>query len=260
MVVRAVRHALVVNGAAGRMGRLVVPALRRAGFTDVVGCEPNGGVPIELEDGTLELVADPVAAVAGDGVVVDFSHPSATPVLLRAAEMGVGLVVGTTGQSETQLGLLRQAAAQVPVVLARNFSLGINRIAQVLPALRDLAASGFDVECVESHHRQKRDAPSGTALFWLEALFGETPRLVHGRSGSDSRRQDGEVGVHSVRSGQIPGDHTLILASDHEVVEIHHRALDRAAFVSGVPPAVHFVQRQPPGLYSMLDVMRNEAP
>jgi 4-hydroxy-tetrahydrodipicolinate reductase len=178
--------------------------------------------------------------------------------LVRAArERDARLVVGTTGQSEVQRDALRRAAENVPVVLSHNFSLGINRLVQALPTLRVLAREGFDVELVEMHHRGKRDAPSGTTALLLEALLGNDPsnRRVHGRFGTEARREAGEVGVHSIRAGQIAGEHTLLLASASEVVEIRHRALDRSAFVSGVAPAVHFVRNHSPGLYSMLDVM-----
>ncbi len=122
-----------------------------------------------------------------------------------------------------------------------------------------MVRDGFDVECIEAHHRQKRDAPSGTAWLLLESLLGDDPPSdpVHGRHGPETARQAGEVGVHSLRAGQIPGEHTLLFAGAHEVVEVRHRALDRGAFVSGVVPAVHFVRRASPGLYSMLDVMRD---
>ena len=118
---------------------------------------------------------------------------------------------------------------------------------------------GFDVECLEAHHRAKRDAPSGTARALLEALWGPgpTPEVVHGRHGPEAKRQTGEVGVHSLRLGGVTGDHALYFGSDHEVIEIRHRALDRAAFVSGVVPAVRFVRQSTAGLYSMLDVMRD---
>jgi 4-hydroxy-tetrahydrodipicolinate reductase len=192
--------------------------------------------------------------------VVDFSRPGATPALLRAVEVrGARLVIGTTGQSAEELEALAAAARQVPVVLARNFSLGLNRLLEVLPALRDLIDKGFDVECLEAHHRGKADAPSGTALVLLAALCGEVPagRRVHGRHGPQALREPGEVGVHSLRLGQVVGDHALFLGSDHEVIEIRHRALDRGAFVTGVVPAVRFVGARGPGLYSMLDVIRH---
>ncbi|MFQ5600294.1 MAG: 4-hydroxy-tetrahydrodipicolinate reductase [Candidatus Krumholzibacteriia bacterium] len=248
-------HVLVVNGAAGRMGRLVARELRRTGFTDLAGCDPGAGGSLVLDD--MPLVEDLVRGIEPGGVVVDFSHASATPALCRAAAARQArLVVGTTGQSVEELRMLEAAAGRVPVVLARNFSLGINRLAQVLPKLRVLTSEGFDVECVEAHHRQKRDAPSGTAQLLLEALFGsDPPKPVHGRFGSEALREAGEVGVHSLRLGQLPGEHTLLLASEHEVLEIRHRALDRSAFVSGVAPAVRFVQSHPAGLYSMLDVI-----
>ncbi|UCE02158.1 MAG: 4-hydroxy-tetrahydrodipicolinate reductase [Candidatus Latescibacterota bacterium] len=251
-------NAIVVNGAGGRMGRLVGTSLRRAGFRDVAGCDPAVEPPLRLADGELPLVDDAVEALEPHGVLVDFSHPDASDTLVRAAQArSARLVVGTTGHSEVQRAALRQAAEKVPVVLSQNFSLGINRLVQVLPALGVLVQQGFDVELMEAHHRGKRDAPSGTTALLLEALLGNDPsnRRVHGRFGTETRREAGEVGVHSLRAGQIPGEHTLLLAGASEVVEIRHRALDRSAFVSGVAPAVHFVRNHGPGLYSMLDVM-----
>ncbi len=254
---------VVVNGAAGRMGRLVTTALRRAGCTDVVGCDPAAGEgTLRLDDGDLRVVADLGDVVGKNAVVVDFSHADCTDGLVDVALRHTArLVIGTTGQSPKHLERLRAASVQVPVLLARNFSLGINRLAQVLPMLRVLVREGFDVECIEAHHRQKKDAPSGTAKMLLERLLGDDPPsdYVHGRSGSETQRHQGEVGVHSLRAGQIPGDHTLVFAGEHEVLEVHHRALDRAAFVSGVVPAVRWVRHSPPGFFSMLDVMRDDA-
>ena len=249
---------IIVNGAAGRMGRLVAAALRAAGYTDVVGCDPAGPSRLQLEDGELHVVETLDDAMRQHTLVVDFSHADCTTRLVQAATTsGARLVVGTTGQSESQLELLKGASTAVPVVLARNFSLGINRMLQVLPKLRVLASDGFDIECIEAHHRQKRDAPSGTTLLLLAALLGDAPThtRVHGRRGAETARGAEEVGVHSLRAGQIPGEHTLVFAGEHEVLEFRHRALDRAAFVSGVVPAVRFVERRAPGLYSMLDVM-----
>jgi 4-hydroxy-tetrahydrodipicolinate reductase len=255
-----VSHALVVNGAAGRMGRLVASELLAAGLGDVVGCDPAAGTTRTLDAPRLPLVADLAAAVGPGSVVVDFSHPKVTPLLVHAArEHGARLVIGTTGQDATQLEALQDAARFVPVVLARNFSTGLNRILELLPNLRVLIDDGFDVECLEAHHRGKRDAPSGTAAALLDALLGPEARAerVYGRHGGEALRRPGEIGIHSLRLGALAGEHALLFASDHEVVEIRHRALDRAAFVSGVVPAVRFVRTSGPGLFSMLDVMRH---
>lgn len=247
---------VLVLGAAGRMGRLVAPALRRADLGPVVGCDRAHRGRLALEDGPLDLVEDALAALGPDSVVVDFSHPEATPLLVRAvAEHGARLVVGTTGQTPEQKAALRGAAAQQPVVLASNFSLGMNRMLQLAAQLKTLLADGFDLECVETHHRHKRDAPSGTALALLEALGLGAAARVHGRSGPEAVRQPGEVGVHSLRLGGVTGEHALLFAGDHECLEIRHRAFDRSAFVTGVVPAVRFVRRARPGLYTMLDVM-----
>jgi 4-hydroxy-tetrahydrodipicolinate reductase len=252
---------IVVSGAAGRMGRLVAGALLEARLGEIAGFDPAATRELALPEGSIPIFDDLAAGLAPGGVLVDFSHPGATPALVAAVRARKAkLVVGTTGQSPAELQALRQLATEFPVVLARNFSLGINRLAEVLPALRVLLSDGFDVECMEAHHRRKRDAPSGTALLLLEALLGEVPeRRVHGRSGAEARRQPGEVGVHSLRLGGVAGEHALLFGSEHEVIEIRHRALDRTAFVSGVVPAVRFVQIQPAGLYSMLDVMRHAA-
>ncbi len=251
---------IVVNGAAGRMGRLVVAALHEAGLGPIARCG-RAQAPVDPLDAG-PMTTDLRAAVATGGVIVDFSHPSATEALVSAAEARAAhLVIGTTGHSDAQLGSLRRAAERVPIVLSSNFSLGIQRMIQLLPALRILIEDGFDVECLEVHHRAKRDAPSGTARTLLKALLGageEAPQ-VHGRVGPEARRQAGEIGVHSLRLGGVVGDHALFFGNDHEVVEIRHRALDRAAFVSGVAPAVRFVRDRAPGLYAMRDVMGHAA-
>jgi len=255
-----VNGSILVLGAAGRMGKLVATSLRQAALGPVAGYDRAAHGTLALEDGPLELWEEAVGALTPESVVVDFSHPDATPLLLRAVqERRARLVVGTTGQSPEQMAALRQAAAETAVVVARNFSLGVNRLLQLAAAFRVFIEDGFDVECVETHHRHKRDAPSGTALALLEALgLGTAPR-VDGRTGADALRQPGEVGVHSVRLGAVAGEHALLFGGDHEMIEIRHRALDRAAFVTGVAPAVQFVRRAKPGFYSMLDVMRDAA-
>jgi len=250
---------VIVLGATGRMGQLVIPALRKSGLKGILGATRQERTSLDLSDGPVELTKTPLDHLRPGGVLVDFSVAGNVDLLQKAVETKQArLVIGTTGHSATELAAIEALATQTAVVLASNFSLGINRLAQCLPALQVLTQEGFEVECVETHHRQKRDAPSGTALLLLEALLGEIPaHLTHGREGRELQRQAGEVGVHSLRMGQVPGEHSLFLASDNEVIEIRHRALDRAAFVSGVSPAVRFVQQQAKGLFSMTDVIGN---
>jgi len=240
------------------MGRLVASALQRAGLGTVAGRLRGGagaGETLELPDGPLPLVRDLVSDLEPGGVVVDFSHPAATADLVRVArERGARLVVGTTGHGDAEAAALRAAATEVAIVAARNFSLGLNRLLHLVPSFRILIEDGYDVECLEMHHRGKRDAPSGTALALVEALAPEAPR-VHGRHGAEATRKPGEIGVHSLRLGQVVGEHALVFGGAHDVIELRHRALDRAAFVTGVAPAVGFVRRRSPGLYNMLDVI-----
>jgi 4-hydroxy-tetrahydrodipicolinate reductase len=253
-----VSASVVVLGAAGRMGRLVAGALQAARVGTIAGCDPAAREDLRLGAEPLRMARDLLDVLEPQGVIVDFSHADATADLVRGAtERNARLVVGTTGQTEAQLAALREVARRTPVVLARNFSLGVNRLLQVLPNLRVLVDDGFDVECIETHHRHKRDAPSGTALALVAALGLEDAPKQHGRAGRDCARRPGDVGIHSVRMGEIAGEHQLVFGSDHEVVEIRHRALDRAAFVTGVVPAVRFVRRAPAGFYNMLDVMND---
>ena len=241
------------------MGRLVIPELRKYGFVSLLGATRQDIGSLALADGPIALTQMPVEDLSPGGVLVDFSVAGNVALLEKAAEARQArLVIGTTGHAPAELQAIERLASKTAVVLASNFSLGVNRLAQCLPALHVLLQEGFEVECLEAHHRQKRDAPSGTALLLLEALLGAKPqKMTHGRVGRDLERQEGEVGVHSLRLGQIPGEHSLFLASDSEVIEIRHRALDRAAFVSGVSPAVQFVQQQTTGLFSMTDVIGN---
>lgn len=242
------------------MGRLVIPALRAAGLTDVQGATRQELSSLDLSDGPVSLTRRPLESLAPGGVLVDFSAPGSTPLLVEAVRARQArLVVGTTGHTADERRTLEALGRETALVVASNFSLGINRLAQVLPGLRSLAQGDFQVECVEAHHEHKRDAPSGTALLLLEALLGGPPQtLTSGRAGRDLQRRPGEVGVHSLRLGQIVGDHSLLLASSSELIEIRHRALDRAAFVSGVAPAVRFVQQRTSGLFDMTDVIGND--
>src|SRR5262249_30856410 len=156
--------------------------LRRAELGRIAGYDPAAEGSLLLEDRPLPLVEDPVEALAPEGVAVDFSHPDATRLLVQLVrQKHARLVIGTTGQSPAQLAELHAAAEKSPVVRAPNFSLGLNRILQILPYFAVLVQDGFDVECVEAHHRTKRDAPSGTAGALLAALGGGSAERVHGR-------------------------------------------------------------------------------
>ena len=189
------------------------------------------------------------------GVLVEFTTPEAT---LEHLAYGLPHVIGTTGLSDEQISKVREAAKKVPIVLAPNMSVGVNLLREVV---RDLSAKleGYDIEVVESHHRHKKDAPSGTALFLARAAAeGRDERLediaVYGREGF-APREPGEIGVHALRGGAVVGEHRLVFYSDGEEVEVVHRALSRRTFADGALRAAKFAANAGPGLYGMADVL-----
>lgn len=193
-------------------------------------------------------------------VLLDFSTPDqAVECAGYAAEAGFGLVVGTTGLSADQQNAVRAASASCPLVLAPNTSLGVNLLFELTRIASRALGDDFDAEIVEAHHRRKKDAPSGTALRLVDAISDgadTTPReIVHGRSGSTGARPRGQIGVHSIRAGEIVGRHEVLFASEFEELVLEHRAYSRDAFARGALSAARFVAGARPGLYSMADVL-----
>jgi 4-hydroxy-tetrahydrodipicolinate reductase len=189
------------------------------------------------------------------GVLIEFTTPEAT---VEHLSYGLPHVIGTTGLSEAQLSRVAEAAKSVPIVLAPNMSVGVNLLREVV---RDLAAKleGYDIELVEAHHRNKKDAPSGTALFLARAAAESRGEklddvAVYGREGL-SPREPGEIGVHALRGGAVVGEHRLVFYSDGEEVEVIHRALSRRTFADGALRAARFAANAGPGLYGMADVL-----
>lgn len=189
------------------------------------------------------------------GVLIEFTTPDAT---VEHLFYGKPHVIGTTGLSEEQLAKVEEAAKNVPVVFAPNMSVGVNLLREVV---RDLSAKldSYDIELVEAHHRHKKDAPSGTALFLARAAAeGRDKNLddvaVYGREGL-SPREPGEIGVHALRGGAVVGEHRLIFYSEGEEVEVIHRALSRRTFADGALRAAKFAANAAPGLYGMADVL-----
>ena len=253
---------IAVVGAAGRMGREVV----RAALEDD-SIELAGGV---VETGAPELDAD-IGELSGWGrsgvlatqdppddveVLIEFTVPDATVEHLAYARP---VVIGTTGLSEEQLARVEEAAKSVPIVLAPNMSVGVSLLREVVRELSGKLGSGYDVEIVEAHHRNKVDAPSGTALLLAQAAAEGRGRnldevAVFGREGR-APRVEGEIGVHALRGGAVVGEHRVVFYSDGEEIEIAHRALSRRTFAAGALRAARFAAGAEPGLYSMRDVL-----
>ena len=244
---------LVIAGCCGRMGRSIAAlALQDGAFAIGAALEAAGHEALGRDlglalgqptDAGVTVVADARSAIAQGDVVVEFTAPDVTVAHVQLArELRKPMVIGTTGLSDAQMETVRLASGAIPVVLSPNMSLGVN----VLFELARIAAErlpGYDVEVVESHHRQKKDAPSGTAKRLVEVLASARKALP------------GTIPVHAVRAGDIVGDHTVILAGPSERLELTHRAHAREVFARGALRAARFVIGKKPGLYDMSHVL-----
>jgi 4-hydroxy-tetrahydrodipicolinate reductase len=205
---------------------------------------------------------DDLRSVIGNGdVVIDFSFHSVTPgVAAICAEYKKALVIGTTGHSAAEQESIRAHSRVIPMVWASNYSTGVNALFWLTRKAAEILGPGFDLEVVEMHHRLKKDAPSGTATTLAEIL-AEVRQLQlqqairHGREGIVGERTSEEIGMHSIRGGDVVGDHTVIFAANGERVELTHKASSRDTFANGALRAAGWVANQPPGIYSMQEVL-----
>jgi 4-hydroxy-tetrahydrodipicolinate reductase len=195
-------------------------------------------------------------------VLIDFSSPRGCMERAQeCAENGIGMVVGTTGLSEDQEREIEQNLARdIAVLKAPNMGLGINLLFELVKNVAQALGEEFDVEIVESHHRRKKDAPSGTALKLADnacEALGWTPdtSIIYGREGLTGERPERQIAVHAVRGGDIVGEHTVLFAGEGERIELTHRASSRDLFARGAVRAARFVAQQPAGLYTMQDVL-----
>lgn len=238
---------IVIVGARGRMGRmLLASATPQAGF-DVVG---------QIDQGDdLRAVVDHCEAV------IDFSlHTATLGIATLCAEHRKPLVLGTTGHSDPERQAIRAQARTIPMVWASNYSTGVNTLFWLTCQAARILGPDFDLEIVEMHHRHKQDAPSGTATTLAQILaevrqWPPASALRHGRHGIVGPRSSSEIGIHALRGGDVVGDHTVIFATDGERLELTHRASNRQAFAVGALRAAQWAVSQPPGLYTMQDVL-----
>ena len=253
---------VLVMGAAGRMGGHVLRAVEGAAELCVAAALERPGHPElgrELSPG-VKLSADLEPALDTAKVAIDFSIPESTLLLVAAAaQKDVAVVTGTTGFDDAGLRRIEEAARKIPIVMAPNFSLGVNvLIGLVAEASRRL--ENYEIEVLELHHSRKLDAPSGTALRLAraaaEARGQELERAaVYHREGKTGARPQGAIGIQALRAGDCVGEHTVYLAGPGERIELSHRALSRDNFAAGAVRAAHWVVGKPPALYSMSDIL-----
>lgn len=256
---------VAVSGAAGRMGRMLTSAITRADDMRVTGAVDHPGASEKGADaGALAgvdhlgvpIVGD-IAQMADFDVLVDFSVATAALDKLAFCTVdGKALVIGTTGFEEAGLEAIRRAAESVPIVMAPNMSVGVNVAFKLIEFAARTLGDDVDVEVFEAHHRHKIDAPSGTAVRMGEILADTLNRdiatdAVYGREGITGERERRTIGFHSLRGGDIVGEHTVTFAGTGERIEITHRAGSRENFAAGAVRAVRFVAGRTPGLYGM---------
>jgi len=264
------RADVVVAGAAGRMGSRIVACLAEAPELRLVAAlEAAGHAAVGRDAGEVAGVgktgvsidADAARAITAGRVLVEFSMPEATLAHLQlVAAQGARAVIGTTGFSPAQREEIAILAKRAAIMMAPNMSVGVTVALKILATMAKALGDEYDVEITEIHHRYKKDAPSGTAIAMGEAVAGALGRDlrqvgVYGREGLPGERTRKEIGVFSLRSGDVVGEHTVSFGALGERLELTHRAHTRDTFARGAIRAARFIADKPPGLYSMQDVL-----
>ncbi len=238
---------IIITGAKGRMGRTLIVSAASNAELQVVG-------QIDVGD-------DLQTVIAHCEVVIDFSSHGATAAIAElCAKHKKAMVIGTTGHSDADKSQITNYRSQIPMVLASNYSTGVNTLFWLTRKAAEILGDGFDLEVVEMHHRLKKDAPSGTATTLAEILASVRKQQLnkvirHGRGGIVGERTPSEIGMHSLRGGDVVGDHTVIFATNGERIELTHKASSRETFANGALRAAQWVVKQKPGLYDMQDVL-----
>jgi 4-hydroxy-tetrahydrodipicolinate reductase len=261
---------IVVTGASGRMGQMLVRLISASDKARLVGCVERSGHPwIGQDIGTcmggaalgIAVTDDPLEAFAHAQAVVDFTSPAASVEFAAlAAQARAVHVVGTTGLEPSHHARLDLAAHHAVIIQAGNMSLGVNLLTRLTQKVAAALDSDWDIEIVEAHHRMKVDAPSGTALMLGEAAAQGrgvvlADEMISGRDGITGARTRGSIGFSAIRGGDIVGEHDVIFAADGERIILRHIATDRAIFARGALRAAIWGQTQKPGRYDMMDVL-----
>ncbi len=262
---------IIVMGAAGRMGRTLVRLIREAGDLSLAAALERSSDLEKLDDlkaagvPVSDNIAEILTGCPKNTVIVDFTAPEATLNTLKAAAAaGVPMVIGTTGFSDAQLAVLAETAKKVPLFRSANMSVGVNVIMDILPQLTAMLGDGYDAEILEIHHNKKKDAPSGTALLLAEPVLQakglKNEDIAVNRFDRREPRRHDEVGIQSLRGGDVVGVHTVYYFGAGERIEITHHAHSRDNFAIGALRASRWLSgRQAGRLYNMQDVLHADA-
>ncbi len=248
---------ILLSGACGKMGRTITKLISENKNAEIIAgidiCAENyAGFPIYKTPEEFSGKAD---------VIIDFSHPSALSAIIQyALNSKTPIVVATTGLSSDQVEQVVEAALKIPVFYSANMSIGINLLISLAEKAAAILEDGFDIEIVEKHHNQKIDAPSGTALMLADAVSGVMtvrPQYVYDRSCTRQKRTKNEIGIHSVRGGNIVGDHDVIFAGTDEIIELSHKASSKEVFAVGAVKAAEYIAGKGPGFYNMKNLVND---
>jgi 4-hydroxy-tetrahydrodipicolinate reductase len=262
-------HKVAVAGASGRMGHMLIEAIRCSGDCQLAGALDIASSPAIGNDAAaflghasgVAVSADARSGLADAEVLIDFTRPEGTLAYLKACrERGVNAVIGTTGFHEGQKEQIADAARDIAIVMAPNMSVGVNVTLKLLEMAAKALATGYDIEIVEAHHRHKVDAPSGTALKMGEVIAQALGRnlkdcAVYARDGVTGERDPSSIGFATIRGGDIVGDHMVLFAGTGERIEITHKSGSRATYAQGSLRAVRFLAGKRSGLFDMFDVL-----
>lgn len=257
-----------IAGAAGRMGKMLMQAVYENQQTDLraVSCrfEEKKDMISNLNQYDFEnfaLAENEDELVSNCEAVIDFTSPEYSILIAeKCAELGKIYICGTTGFNENQLSDILQYAEKTRIVKATNFSIGVNLLAMLTKQVATLLDDNYDIEIIETHHRYKKDAPSGTALTLGEAAANGRKTVLnevseYGRVGITGVRVEGNIGFHALRGGDVIGDHSVIFAGNGERIELTHKASNRRIYADGAIKAALWVQNKPNGLYSIHDIL-----
>ena len=260
---------VAIAGASGRMGRMLIEAVRASGDCVLAGALDIASSPAIGSDATaflgvasgVPITADVRAGLANADVLIDFTRPEGTlEHLAVCAQVGVKAVIGTTGFTAEQKEAIAAAAQKTAVVFAPNMSVGVNVTLKLLDMAARALSTGYDIEVIEAHHRHKVDAPSGTALKMGEVSAQALGRdlkdcAVYAREGVTGERDPSTIGFATIRGGDIVGDHTVLFAGTGERIEISHKSSSRAGYAQGSLRAARFLAAHRTGLFDMFDVL-----
>ncbi|MFH0947676.1 MAG: 4-hydroxy-tetrahydrodipicolinate reductase [Elusimicrobiota bacterium] len=247
---------VIVCGAAGKMGRMIISKILSNKELILSGAiEFNGHSSVGETIDKIKITDNFEAAVKFCDVVIDFTNMDATLEHLEFSQLyKKAMVIGTTGISESGIKKIKDTSKNIPIVFSPNMSIGVNLLFKLVEEIA-VAVPDYDIEIIEAHHNQKKDAPSGTALKLAEIISSKLNlKHIFGRYGNVGARKK-EIGIHAVRAGDIVGDHTVIFADNGERIELIHRAHSRDTFAAGAVRAAKWIFGKNPGLYTMCDVL-----